>query len=75
MIIRRININVKEGDNCPWCKAGFVRRIDGRFGPFYACTRYPYCYFIAKILSPEEIKRAELKKQADEILSKNHYGL
>ena len=29
---------------CPECGAGMVARPDGRFGPFYSCSKYPRCY-------------------------------
>jgi DNA topoisomerase-1 len=33
---------VVSGVSCPKCKSDMVKR-DGKFGPFYACTKYPKC--------------------------------
>ena len=35
---------VVESVICPECGAGMVARPDGRFGPFYSCSKYPKCY-------------------------------
>jgi DNA topoisomerase-1 len=32
-----------ESIKCPDCDSGMVLRTDGRFGPFYSCSRYPKC--------------------------------
>ncbi len=31
--------------NCPECASGQVVNREGRFGPFYGCSNYPYCNF------------------------------
>ena len=36
----------KEGEKkilCPHCKEGFLRKIQGRNGPFWGCSNYPRC--------------------------------
>jgi len=35
-------------ERCPQCKKGWLRQIDGKFGPFYGCTEYPICRFTRK---------------------------
>lgn len=32
-------------ERCPECKKGWLRRVDGKFGPFYGCTEYPLCKY------------------------------
>lgn len=39
---------VVEGVFCPKCKAAMVKR-DGKFGPFYACSKYPKCKGTRKV--------------------------
>lgn len=34
---------VDEDVKCPECGAGMVPRPDGRFGPFYSCSKFPQC--------------------------------
>ena len=34
---------VDESVKCPECGAGMVPRPDGKFGPFYSCSKYPQC--------------------------------
>jgi len=34
---------VKEDVKCPECGSGMVPRPDGKFGPFYSCSKYPQC--------------------------------
>lgn len=36
----KIDSNVQ----CPECGAGMVARPDGKFGPFYSCSKYPKCF-------------------------------
>lgn len=40
--------DIIEGVNCPKCSGEMIRR-DGKFGPFYACLKYPSCKGTAKI--------------------------
>ena len=35
--------NVMEDILCPDCGAGMVSRPDGKFGPYYGCSKYPQC--------------------------------
>lgn len=28
---------------CPTCREGYMRAIEGRYGRFYGCNRYPAC--------------------------------
>ena len=47
-----------EGDlNCPQCK-GEMTLKNGRYGPYYSCTRYPKCSFVSNL-------RGEAKKRAE----------
>lgn len=34
---------IDEKVTCPECGSGMVPRPDGRFGPFYSCSKYPQC--------------------------------
>ena len=36
-------LKVDEGVRCPECGEGMVPRPDGKFGPFYSCSKYPVC--------------------------------
>jgi DNA topoisomerase-1 len=42
---QKIDLNIK----CPECGEGMVLRPDGKFGPFYSCSRYPRCYGKRKV--------------------------
>lgn len=47
-----------EGDlNCPQCK-GEMTLKNGRYGPYYSCTRYPKCSFVSNL-------RGDAKKRAE----------
>jgi DNA topoisomerase-1 len=41
-VVKTNKSSIVEGVECPACKAGMVKR-DGKFGPFYACSKYPKC--------------------------------
>lgn len=30
---------------CPDCETGYIEIVEGRFGPFYSCSNYPYCRY------------------------------
>ena len=30
---------------CPDCQTGYIEIVDGRYGPFYSCSNYPYCEY------------------------------
>jgi len=30
---------------CPECKTGYVEIVNGKYGPFYSCSNYPYCEY------------------------------
>lgn len=47
-IIIKDKREIIKGIKCPKCKGDMIRR-DGKFGPFYACTKYPGCKGTAKI--------------------------
>lgn len=32
-----------EPVSCPTCREGYMRAIEGRYGRFFGCTRYPAC--------------------------------
>lgn len=34
---------IHEDVKCPECGAGMVPRPDGKFGPFYSCSKFPQC--------------------------------
>jgi ssDNA-binding Zn-finger/Zn-ribbon topoisomerase 1 len=72
---QRINIKVKEGDTCPWCKSGMIIKRNGPYGQFYGCTNYFRCSFSVRIIDSSERQAINLERQADEILKKNNYGL
>jgi single-strand DNA-binding protein len=39
---------IKEGDQCPSCKTGTVKKKNGKNGGFWGCSNYPECRFIGK---------------------------
>jgi DNA helicase-4 len=47
-------------ERCPECKKGWIRQVDGKFGPFYGCTEYPMCRYTRKISSrtQERVRRS-----------------
>jgi DNA topoisomerase-1 len=34
---------INEDVKCPECSSGMVLRPDGKFGPFYSCSKFPQC--------------------------------
>jgi DNA helicase-4 len=30
---------------CPDCETGYIEIVEGRYGPFYSCSNYPYCQY------------------------------
>jgi DNA helicase-4 len=30
---------------CPACETGYIDIVEGRYGPFYSCSNYPYCQY------------------------------
>ncbi len=32
-------------ERCPQCKKGWLKKISGKFGPFYGCSEYPTCRY------------------------------
>lgn len=36
-------------EKCPQCKKGWLRQLDGKFGPFHGCTEYPICRYTRKV--------------------------
>lgn len=47
---------------CPKCQAPLVIR-KGKYGDFYACSRYPHCKFTEKIVTEEDKKLQELREE------------
>lgn len=39
--------SVRQGDPCPACGSGQMRRRTGRYGPFLGCSNYPRCRITA----------------------------
>jgi ssDNA-binding Zn-finger/Zn-ribbon topoisomerase 1 len=37
--------NIKEGDECPYCKIGTIVQRLGKYGSFWACDNFPNCGF------------------------------
>lgn len=36
-------LKIDENVRCPECGEGMIPRPDGKFGPFYSCSKYPAC--------------------------------
>jgi DNA topoisomerase-1 len=49
-VIKADKINIVDGVECPECKSGMSKR-DGKFGPFYSCSKYPKCNSKRKVPS------------------------
>ena len=47
-IVLKPERKIADGVTCPKCGAGMYYR-DGKFGPFYSCSKYPSCNGSAKI--------------------------
>jgi DNA helicase-4 len=30
---------------CPDCETGYIEIVEGKYGPFYSCSNYPYCQY------------------------------
>jgi DNA helicase-4 len=39
----------QPSERCPECKKGWLRQLDGKFGPFFGCSEYPMCRFTRKV--------------------------
>lgn len=39
----------QSNEICPRCKKGWLRQVNGKFGPFYGCSEYPTCAYTRKI--------------------------
>lgn len=48
-----------DGVECPECKSGMVKR-DGKFGPFYSCSKYPKCNGKRKVPSGLKCNKCNL---------------
>ncbi|HUU95962.1 MAG TPA: type I DNA topoisomerase [Phycisphaerae bacterium] len=56
-----VEVMPEEGKlSCPEC-GGVMQLKRGRFGPFFSCSRFPHCKFVANL-------RGEAKKQAEDTL-------
>jgi DNA topoisomerase I len=42
-VLKSQKSKIHEDVKCPECGSGMVPRPDGRFGPFYSCSKYPQC--------------------------------
>ncbi|KKP59747.1 MAG: topoisomerase protein [Candidatus Gottesmanbacteria bacterium GW2011_GWA1_34_13] len=51
----------KTGNKCPECKVGDEIIKEGRFGKFYACSRFPECKYTKNFLEKLDIKCPECK--------------
>lgn len=40
--------NLSQSNKCPRC-GGDLRRINGKYGPFYGCSNFPKCTYKEKI--------------------------
>ena len=47
-------------EKCPRCD-GWLREIDGRYGPFLGCTKYPVCDYRR---DPRAVSRSDARKPA-----------
>ena len=45
---------VEEGDTCPYCKVGIVKKIKGKWGDFFGCSQFPSCAFTEKIAKQKD---------------------
>jgi len=41
--------DIKEGEECPYCKSGAILKKSGRYGSFWACSNFPNCGFTQNI--------------------------
>ena len=41
--------NIKENEECPYCRAGKIIKKTGKVGEFWACSEHPYCGFTQSI--------------------------
>lgn len=53
---RRIDGTLNEGDKCPVCLRGTMRRKSGRNGVFLGCSQYPYCQATENIIRDRRIR-------------------
>lgn len=42
--------HVKEGDTCPHCTFGLIRKFNGKYGEFLGCDDFPNCAFKQNVL-------------------------
>jgi DNA helicase-4 len=43
----------QPSERCPECKKGWLRQLDGKFGPFFGCSEYPICRYTRKVAAAE----------------------
>ena len=41
--------DVKENDDCPYCKIGKIILKPGKYGSFWACSNFPSCGFTQSV--------------------------
>jgi DNA helicase-4 len=37
--------SAQPSERCPQCRKGWLRKVSGKFGPFYGCSEYPTCRY------------------------------
>lgn len=63
--MRRKTFDISVGSRCPYCESGRIRKLQGKYGDFYSCDRYPHCAFTQ---SAEKTDKNWMEKEADRIL-------
>ncbi len=63
----------KTGEKCPLCGQGEVVIKQGKFGKFYACSRFPECNYTRNMLAKIEMKCPECG-QGDVVVRKTRRG-
>jgi DNA topoisomerase-1 len=63
----------KTGEQCPECKQGDVLVKQGKFGKFYACSRFPDCKYTKNMLEKIDMKCPDCK-DGDVVVRKTRRG-
>ncbi len=70
---RKMPSDVASLGKCPLCEQGYLRIIDGKYGKFLGCTRYPNCHYtksyrktFVEYAENLAIEREEYKKSINE---------
>lgn len=63
----------KTGEKCPECKQGDILLKQGKFGKFFACSRFPDCKYTKNLLEKIDMKCPECKN-GDVVVRKTRRG-